>query len=85
MVRKRSHHGGLKTGTPGISDGHTAPVVKATPADRIRQILTLKMAPVTLSALRDSCGIRTATLCETLKELLDGGTIKRTQEGYALN
>jgi hypothetical protein len=66
-------------------DVFIVPVVKATPADRIRQTLVEKMAPMSLSALRDSCGIRTATLCETLKELLDGGTIKRTQDGYALN
>ena len=68
------------------ADDNIAPApVKATPADRIKQTLAAKMEPMSLSALRDSCGIRTATLCETLKDLLDGGAINRTKNGYALN
>lgn len=60
------------------------PTAKATPTDRIRQTLAAKIAPMGLSELRDSCGIRTATLCETLKEMMDARAIKRTQDGYIL-
>jgi DNA-binding HxlR family transcriptional regulator len=39
---------------------------------------------MTLSALRDACGVRTATLCETLKELVASGRVERYDSGYGL-
>jgi hypothetical protein len=60
------------------------PTAKATPAVRIKQVLADKTSPTSLSDLRNSCGIRTATLCETLKKMLDEGTIQRTPDGYTL-
>jgi len=68
------------------NDNVAAPVnSKATPSERIFQILAAKMTPMSLSSLRESCSIRTATLCETLKEMLADGAIRRTQDGYTLN
>ena len=39
---------------------------------------------MTLNALRDACGVRTATLCDTLKELVATGRVERHESGYAL-
>jgi len=56
---------------------------KATPAARIERALA-ESSPMTLNALRDACGVRTATLCDTLKELVATGRVERHESGYAL-
>ncbi len=58
-------------------------VPKATPAARIERALA-ESSPMTLSTLRDACGVRTATLCDTLKELVANGRVERHESGYAL-
>ncbi len=58
--------------------------VKPTIAERIERALTEESLPMTLSALRQASGLRTATLCETLKSLLDAGRVHKTTTGYAL-
>lgn len=58
--------------------------VKPTTAQRIERALTEESLPMTLSALRQASGLRTATLCETLKSLLDAGRVHKTTTGYAL-
>lgn len=59
------------------------PVPKVTPAARIERALA-ESSPLTLSALRDTCGLRTATLCDTLKELVAAGRVERSDSGYTI-
>ena len=58
--------------------------VKPTTIERIERVLTEQPEPMTLSALRQASGLRTASLCETLKSLLDAGRVLKTDSGYAL-
>lgn len=56
---------------------------KAAPAARIERALA-ESSPMSLSALRNACGVRTATLCDALKELVATGRVERHESGYAL-
>ena len=64
--------------------GEVVSLVKLTPADRIKQTLNGQPSPMSLSAIRDACGIRMATLCEVIKEQLEAGYVTRTEQGYSL-
>jgi RecA-family ATPase len=58
------------------------PSEKPTHIERIESALSA--GPMSLAKLRGACGIRTATLCTTLKNLTETGTIIKTGTGYAL-
>jgi hypothetical protein len=64
--------------------GEVVAAVKLTPAERIKQTLNGQPSPMSLSAIRDACGIRMATLCEVIKEQLEAGHVTRTGQGYSL-
>jgi RecA-family ATPase len=59
------------------------PAPKPTPAERIERALATGES-MNLNALRDACGVRTATLCETLRELVAVGRVERDESGYSL-
>jgi len=54
------------------------------PADRVEEILAAATAPVPLTELRAACRIRTASLCQTLNDLVRDGRVRKTSDGYAL-
>jgi len=60
------------------------PEERPTSVSRIEQALAATAEPLSLSALRQASGLRTATLCETLKGMLREGLVRRTDAGYAL-
>jgi hypothetical protein len=55
-----------------------------TPVERVRQALAQFHEPLPLHALRERCGIRTATLCAALNELSQRGEVNRDTRGYQL-
>ena len=55
------------------------------PADRIEEILAAATQPVSLSDLRAACHIRTASLCQTLNDLLRDGRVRKGPAGYTLS
>lgn len=55
-----------------------------TPADRVEEILAAATAPVPLTQLRAACRIRTASLCQTLNDLVRHGRVRKTSDGYTL-
>ena len=64
--------------------GEGVATTKLTPAERIKQALNGQPSPMSLSAIRDACGIRMATLCEVIKEQLEIGNVTKTTQGYSL-
>lgn len=54
------------------------------PAQRIEEALARSSAPLTLSALRQSCRIRTEHLCDAIAILKGEGRIIKTEAGYSL-
>jgi hypothetical protein len=60
------------------------PPAEPGPADRVEEILAAATAPVPLTELRAACRIRTASLCQTLNDLVRDGRVKKTSDGYAL-
>jgi hypothetical protein len=52
---------------------------------RVRQILAGLDEPVTVQQLRKLCGLRTATVCSCLAQLLKSGVVTRDSKGYQLN
>jgi hypothetical protein len=69
-----------------IQEQENQPVATARPTSvaRIEQALASQTSPTSLSALREASGLRTATLCATLKMMLDEGVVRKTQAGYVL-
>jgi hypothetical protein len=67
-------------------DMPTLPARVPSPAadERILGTLAATRAPLSLSALRQRCRIRTETLCRAVNELLDQGRIDKTPAGYCL-
>lgn len=53
-------------------------------ADQIEDVLRTLQAPISLNRLRDRCKMRTATLSETLKVLIEAGRVQKTAAGYAI-
>jgi hypothetical protein len=54
------------------------------PADKIQQALVTATTPLSLSALRQACRIRTAHLCAALAQLTQSGLVQKTPTGYQL-
>jgi len=55
------------------------------PADRVEEVLAAATHPVSLSVLRAACHIRTASLCQTLNDLLRDGRVRKGPTGYTLS
>lgn len=55
------------------------------PHDRVQRALAEAPQPLTVAALRATCRIRTATLCEILADLVRQGRVRRTASGYVPN
>ena len=55
------------------------------PAQRIQAVLATKAGPISLGQLRETCRMRKATLCATLGQLVQGGDVIKTPDGYALS
>src|SRR6516225_9616703 len=51
---------------------------------RVQQILAGLDQPVTVQQLRKLCGLRTATVCSCLAQLIDSGMVSRDSKGYQL-
>jgi hypothetical protein len=66
------------SGAPG------EPLLEATPRQRVLQALGQLEAPVSVQSLRQLCGMRTATLCTTLAELTEAGSVIHDARGYQL-
>jgi len=60
------------------------PTAHADPRHRVIKAMAELDRPVSLKQLRNLCRIRTATLCETLANLKDLGTVSQGPEGYTL-
>jgi hypothetical protein len=60
------------------------PPAEPGPADRVEEILAAATAPVSLTDLRAACRIRTASLCQTLNDLVRDGRVCKTADGYSL-
>ena len=70
----------------GDEETTTATPSSASPADRIVRLLTEHGAPVTMATLREAAGVRTATLCQALKELTEAGRVLKLAGGlYSLS
>jgi hypothetical protein len=52
---------------------------------RVEQILAGLDQPVTVQQLRKLCGLRTATVCSCLAQLVETGAVNRDSRGYQLN
>ena len=64
-----------------------APSAPETPAalpvaERVARALLEAASPLSIAALRKSCRIRTATLCEVLATLTAQGRVRKTETGY---
>lgn len=55
-----------------------------TPKQRVLAALKAATTPLNTRALRDACGMRTSTLCETLDVLVHDGTVDKSDDGYVL-
>jgi len=56
----------------------------ASASERVLQTMALAAAPLSAQQLRKLCGIRTATLCETLAALRHQGHVIHRPDGYSL-
>jgi hypothetical protein len=65
---------------PHLAEANAPP----TPVERVRQALAQFHEPVPVHALRQRCGMRTATLCSALGELSQRGEIHHDPRGYQL-
>jgi hypothetical protein len=71
--------------TLSLGEASTSPAQNPLSAlDRVRQALAQLTEPASVHQLRKLCGIRTATLCSCLAELLEQGLVKRDSRGYQL-
>jgi hypothetical protein len=52
---------------------------------RVQQILAGLDQPVTVQQLRKLCGLRTATVCSCLAQLVQTGAVTHDSRGYQLN
>jgi hypothetical protein len=59
-----------------------APVREPTVLEKVERAIVESSTPSTLAALRKSCRVRTATLCESLAELVRQGRVEKTAAGY---
>jgi hypothetical protein len=61
------------------------PASEPTALERVQRILAGLDQPVTIQQLRKLCGLRTATVCSCLAELVHTGVVTRDSRGYQLN
>jgi hypothetical protein len=75
----------LQTNGPRLvrTEAADAPVPE-TSSDKIESALRDLDAPISLNRLRAICRIRTATLSETLDDLVQRGRVEKTVRGYSL-
>jgi hypothetical protein len=66
------------------SDPAESIAAAAAPAERVEHALRQAAHPFSLAELRAACRMRTATLCDTLTELIAAGRVRKTAEGYVL-
>jgi hypothetical protein len=67
-----------------IQDNHTALSKKQDYTDRVLQSLRASKSPLRIRQIRDQCHIRTATLSEILKALVNSNKILKTKHGWAI-
>jgi hypothetical protein len=74
--------------TPALEVIESAPAIvseeRLPPAQRIRQVLAKAAGPMSITALRAECGMKTANLCAELARLVTTGEVLRTQLGVEL-
>lgn len=58
--------------------------IPPSPAEKIEHLLKDAPSPLTLGQLRATCRMRTATLCDTLAELVRAGRVHKTDAGYQI-
>jgi hypothetical protein len=61
------------------------PAAPPAPLDRVRRALAQLDQPAPLQQLRKLCGMRMATLCSALEQLVQLGEVSRHSGGYQLN
>lgn len=57
---------------------------KPSKEERIQRVLAHATAPLKLADLRRASGLRTGTLCQTVKAMVESGRVERTNGGYTL-
>lgn len=67
-----------------IQDNQTPQNSKQTYTDRVFQSLSESNSPMRIREIRDRCHIRTATLLEILKSLVDANKVHKTKDGWAV-
>lgn len=68
-----------------IDGGPAEPTTSgASPAERVERAVRDAAHPLSLAELRAACRMRTATLCDTLTELIAAGRLRKTADGYEL-
>jgi len=65
-----------------VSRAPDAPAAALTVAERVVRALVEAASPLSIAALRKSCQIRTATLCEVLATLTAQGRVRKTDSGF---
>ncbi len=60
------------------------PAVALTPRQRVQRALSRARKPLPFRALRETCRMRTATLCEQLALMTGQGQLRKTTDGYLL-
>ena len=58
---------------------------QASPLERVRQALEELDGPASAQRIREKCGMRTASVCESLAELARQGLVVRDDKGYRLS
>ncbi len=69
-----------------VADSHAdAASAQTGPLARVRQALHQIRAPASVNCIRKLCGMRTASVCEALAELVRQGVVSQDIRGYHLN
>lgn len=69
---------------PRLARSAPEPLQPLSPSDRVLQVINTATAPLSTQQLRKLCGLRTATLCETLASLRQTRQVIQCPEGYTL-
>jgi len=72
----------LETAESAASEETVPPAAVESPERRIETALASSPTPLTVAALRQSCRLRTATLCDILAGLVRDGRAQKTPQGY---
>jgi len=62
-----------------------APAAEPTPMERVRMALDQLDGPASAQRIRELCGMRTASVCESLAALVEQGLVIRDGRGYRLH